>query len=58
MKNLELEDLNLIELSNDDALNINGGSWRDGLIGWLVGEVMDGIGAGLAKPCKPCPSCK
>jgi len=56
MKNLELEELNLVELSIDDTLNINGGGWRDGFIGWLIGEVLDGVGAGLAKPCKPCPS--
>ena len=57
MKNLELENLNLVGLSDDDTLNIYGGGWIDGVIGWLVGEVIDGIGAGLAKPCKPCP-CK
>jgi hypothetical protein len=57
MENLKLENLNLVELSKDDTLNINGGGWRDGVIGWLIGEVMDGIGAGLAQPCKPCP-CK
>ena len=61
MKNLELDNLNLIELSNEDALNIYGGDWKtklwDATVGWVIGEVLDGVGRGLAEPCKPCP-CK
>jgi hypothetical protein len=61
MKSLELKNLNLVELSNNDALNTCGGDWKqkiwDATIGWVVGEVIDGVGRGLTKECKPCP-CK
>ncbi len=58
MKKIELKNLDLVELPNEKTLNIYGGfDIRGGFVGWLIGEVLDGIGAGLAKPCKPCP-CK
>jgi len=61
MKNLELETLNLVQLSNEDISDIYGGGLKeklwDATIGYVIGEVIDGVGRGLAKPCKPCP-CK
>lgn len=64
MKNLELDNLSLVELSSDDASNINGGSWGkllktlwDHTLGYVIGEVIEGVGQGVAEPCKPCPPC-
>ena len=48
MKKIELENLDLVELSNEKSLKIYGGfDLRGGIVGWIVGEVLDGIGAGL-----------
>ena len=53
----------LTNISNNEALRIyggRGGIWGEiysATIEWVVGEVIDGIGRGIAEPCKPCP-CK
>ena len=48
MKKIELENLDLVELSNEKSLKFYGGfDLRGGIVGRIVGEVLDGIGAGL-----------
>ncbi len=55
MKNLEISNCNLLPLSKEEALMINGGGWKkdlwDHTIGWIVGEVIDGVGRGLTAKC-------
>ena len=50
-----IEKFNVIELDNQSLTEINGGGiWGkiwDATLGYVIGEVIDGVGRGLAQPC-------
>ena len=56
---VELNEYCVLEIQNQELSQINGGiGWGkiwDAALGYIVGEIIDGVGRGLAKPCKPCP---
>jgi hypothetical protein len=56
MSSFQVENYNVTEISEEELLNVAGGGlWDkiyDATIGYVVGEVFDGVYQGLSRPCE------
>lgn len=50
-----LKEIGIEELKSSELCEIQGGGWLDKLIGYVIGECIEGFQNGLSKPCQPCP---
>lgn len=48
---MKLQELGLEELKSNELTEIQGGGWLDFILGYIVGEVLEGIQRGISKPC-------
>lgn len=49
-----LKEIGIEELKSSELCEIQGGGWLDKLIGYVIGECIEGFQNGLSKPCQPC----
>lgn len=50
----KFDKLGIVELKTNELIEIEGGWWQF-IVGYLAGEVLDGIQDGLSRPCAvPC----
>jgi hypothetical protein len=54
MKNLALESFSVLEMNSSEIIVVNGGGWKEKLMDWAFGYVLDEIADGLQRPCPPC----